>query len=99
MQLTERHFRPPSDHYFIFGPRGTGKSTWLRAHLPDAYIVDLLDDATYRQYLSDPDHIKAVVKANPSEAPLLSSSLRNQEGPPPIVGSCLPRGFGEISEP
>ena len=65
MKLTQRHFHPPTDHYFIFGPRGTGKSTWLRAHLPDAYIVDLLDDATYRQYLSDPDHIKDVVKANP----------------------------------
>ena len=65
MKLTQRHFRLPRDHFFLFGPRGTGKSTWLRTALPDAYIVDLLDDATYRQYLTDPDYIKAVVKANP----------------------------------
>ena len=65
MAFTQRHFLPPNDHFFLFGPRGTGKSTWLRACLPDAYVVDLLDDATWRQYLSDPDHIKALVEANP----------------------------------
>ncbi len=25
-----RFFRPPAGSYFLFGPRGTGKSTWLR---------------------------------------------------------------------
>lgn len=65
MTFTQRHFLPPDDHFFLFGPRGTGKSTWLRACLPDAYIVDLLDDATWRQHLADPDYIKALVKANP----------------------------------
>ena len=65
VDLKQRHFLPPTEHSFLFGPRGTGKSTWLRACLPGAYIVDLLDDATWRQYLSNPDHIKAVVKANP----------------------------------
>ena len=65
MAFTQRHFLPPNDHFFLFGPRGTGKSTWLRACLPDAYVVDLLDDATWRQYLSDPGHIKALVEANP----------------------------------
>ena len=65
MDFTQRHFLPPRDHFFLFGPRGTGKSTWLRECLPDAYIVDLLDDATWRQCLVDPDHIKAIVGANP----------------------------------
>ena len=65
MTFTQRHFLPPDDHFFLFGPRGTGKSTWLRACLPDAYIVDLLDDVTWRQHLADPDYIKALVKANP----------------------------------
>ena len=65
MEFTQRHFQPPADHFFLLGPRGTGKSTWLRRYMPDAYIVDLLDDATWRRYLGDPDHIKAVVDANP----------------------------------
>lgn len=33
---------PPRVHYFLFGPRGTGKSTWLRLVHPDALAVDLL---------------------------------------------------------
>ncbi len=28
---------------FLFGPRGTGKSTWIRARFPDATLYDLLD--------------------------------------------------------
>ena len=29
MATVGRFFRAPSTHYFLFGPRGTGKSTWL----------------------------------------------------------------------
>ena len=34
----------PKDSFFIFGPRGTGKSTWLKKTFPNAYFIDLLDD-------------------------------------------------------
>lgn len=61
----ERFFTPPADSFFIFGPRGTGKSTWLRKTYPDAYMIDLLDDTTYRNYVSHPDRIKQIVQANP----------------------------------
>ena len=37
-----RFLKAPSTHYFLFGPRGTGKSTWLRQAYPDALWVDLL---------------------------------------------------------
>jgi len=36
----------PKGSCFLFGPRGTGKSTWIEAELPDALRVDLLDQAT-----------------------------------------------------
>ena len=64
-KFTERFFKSPADSFFIFGPRGTGKSTWLKETFPDAYLVDLLDDRTYRNYLAHPERIKQVVKANP----------------------------------
>lgn len=32
----------PKGSCFLFGPRGTGKSTWIEAELPDALRVDLL---------------------------------------------------------
>lgn len=63
-QYTNRFFKAPADSFFIFGPRGTGKSTWLKRNYPDAYLVDLLDDETYRNHVAYPERIKQIVKAN-----------------------------------
>ncbi len=38
---------PPKSSFFLFGARGTGKSTWLRRHFPDARTVDVLDERRY----------------------------------------------------
>ncbi|RLC04075.1 MAG: ATP-binding protein [Deltaproteobacteria bacterium] len=64
-KYTERFFAAPTDSFFIFGPRGTGKSTWLKKTFPDAYLVDLLDDSTFRAHIAHPERIKQIVKANP----------------------------------
>ena len=64
-KFTERFFATPAGSFFIFGPRGTGKSTWLKEIFPDAYLVDLLDDETFRNHIAHPDRIKQIVKANP----------------------------------
>jgi predicted AAA+ superfamily ATPase len=64
-KFTERFFNPPADSFFIFGPRGTGKSTWLKETFPDAYLIDLLDDRTYRNHVARPERIKEIVKAYP----------------------------------
>jgi predicted AAA+ superfamily ATPase len=53
-QFKERFFKPPSGSYFIFGPRGTGKSTWLKKNYSDAKYIDLLDDITYRDHIAHP---------------------------------------------
>ena len=44
----------PPRSFFLLGPRGTGKSTWLRAALPRAHRIDLLDEALYHEYLARP---------------------------------------------
>ena len=64
-KYTERFFAAPTDSFFIFGPRGTGKSTWLKRTFPDAYFVDLLDDNTFRAFIAHPERIIQIVKANP----------------------------------
>ena len=61
----KRFFRAPQDSFFIFGPRGTGKSTWLKKNCPDAYLIDLLDNATYRSHIAYPERIGQIVEANP----------------------------------
>ena len=40
--------------FFLFGPRGVGKSTWLKQSYPDSTYVDLLDEGLYQSLLADP---------------------------------------------
>ena len=48
-----RSLATPRSSFFLFGPRGTGKTTWVRHEYPDAHRVDLLDEALYQSYLAD----------------------------------------------
>lgn len=56
-----RDLAPPSSSFFLFGPRGTGKSTWLRARFPDAAFLDLLDLRLYTELLTHPERLEAMV--------------------------------------
>jgi ABC-type multidrug transport system ATPase subunit len=38
----KRILTPPKQSFFLMGPRGSGKSTWLRSLYRDAHVVDLL---------------------------------------------------------
>ncbi len=64
-KYTKRFFKSPDSSFFIFGPRGTGKSTWLKNTFQDAYLIDLLDEKTFREYIAHPERIRQVVEANP----------------------------------
>lgn len=44
----------PRGSFFLFGPRGVGKSTWAHERLPGAHRFDLLDEAYYQALLADP---------------------------------------------
>jgi predicted AAA+ superfamily ATPase len=58
MTLKPRYLKESGKHYFLFGPRGTGKSTWLKEKYPDAAWIDLLDSAMYRTYLAFPERLE-----------------------------------------
>ena len=49
-----RLLEAPAQSFFLFGMRGVGKSTWVRAALPDAVYLDLLDERLYMDLLADP---------------------------------------------
>jgi len=50
-----RLLEPPRRSFFLFGPRGTGKSHWLAEQFPDAAAsFDLLDEAVLVELLGDP---------------------------------------------
>ena len=60
-------FRPPKQSYFLFGPRGTGKSTWLKEHYPNSYWIDLLDPEAFRLFLAGPERLRQILHENPKK--------------------------------
>lgn len=53
----------PPGSSFLLGPRGTGKSTWVKAVLPDALRIDLLKESVYVELLGHADRLGAMVDA------------------------------------
>ena len=47
---------PPKGKHsiFLFGPRGTGKTSWIKEHLPSILYIDLLETVTYQTFLANP---------------------------------------------
>ncbi len=65
--MYKRLFNPPNKSFFLFGPRGTGKTTWIKKHFSKAIIIDLLDPSIFRQYSTRPESIKNLVYAHPAQ--------------------------------
>lgn len=57
---TERLLKLPDRSFFLFGPRGVGKSTWLKHTLPDAKYIDLLDSSLFLELTRDPGSLEAI---------------------------------------
>lgn len=56
----------PDHSFFLFGPRATGKTTWLRRHLPDALWFNLLLDDDYLPLLGSARLFRERVEAQPT---------------------------------
>lgn len=44
----------PDKSFFLFGPRGTGKTTWVRSSLPEAVYLDLLESELFNDLTANP---------------------------------------------
>ena len=62
MELEIRFFEGFGQSFFLFGPRGTGKSTWLKQQYPNAVLVDLLAPETFRAFSARPERLREVVR-------------------------------------
>lgn len=60
-----RHLELPKASFFLFGPRATGKTTWLRSVLPNAQWFDLVTSEAYLRYLREPGLFRREVEASP----------------------------------
>ncbi len=65
MDIVRRFFPLPEQSFFLFGPRGTGKSTWLRHVFPDALMIDLLEPALHRRLDARPERLTELIAGAP----------------------------------
>jgi uncharacterized protein len=52
---------PPTKSFFLLGPRGTGKSLWVRSHFSAAPYLDLLESDLYTELLASPARLEQKV--------------------------------------
>src|SRR3990167_1663397 len=54
------------DSLFVFGPRGTGKTSWLKHHIPENQIIyiDLLNSLTFRTLAAKPETLEEYIMAD-----------------------------------
>lgn len=52
---------PRAKSFFLFGPRGTGKSSWVKQTLPEALYIDLLESGTFNDLLAAPQRLENLI--------------------------------------
>ena len=76
----ERILEVPKQSFFLMGPRGSGKSTWLRATFPDAYVIDLLSERTYQRLLANPGQFADELRAVPVDRWVIVDEVQRLPG-------------------
>lgn len=76
MNIIKRHFNVPGQSFFLFGPRGTGKSTWLKQQYGGALFINLLETDVLREYLARPERLIAVVDGNPQHRVIILDEIQ-----------------------
>ncbi|MBS0655515.1 MAG: ATP-binding protein [Verrucomicrobia bacterium] len=72
----DRLFSEPKGSYFLFGPRGTGKSTWLKKYHANALWIDLLQAVTFREFSARPERLQELVDAHSEKATIVIDEIQ-----------------------
>jgi predicted AAA+ superfamily ATPase len=89
MELFDRFFKPPKVSFFLFGPRGTGKSTFVNQFLPDSLSVDLLDPERVRVLSALPERLKEIISAYPKGSSVIIDEIQRIPSLLPVIHSLL----------
>jgi len=71
-----RFFKSPDQSFFLFGPRGTGKSTYLKYHYLDVLRIDLLKPDVFRSFAARPERIIEAVRGNPDKRTIIVDEIQ-----------------------
>ena len=77
MSYVQRFFDYSSGSYFLFGPRGTGKSTWLR------------DGEAERNYYTRPERLREFMQAHAEQRTIVIDEICSSPPGCPCSGEGL----------
>lgn len=52
---------PKTKSFFLFGPRGTGKTTWVKTAFPEGLYLDLLEAELFNDLLANPQRLENLI--------------------------------------
>ena len=52
---------PGAKSFFLFGPRGTGKTTWVKSAFPKAVYIDLLEAELFNDLTANPQRLSNLI--------------------------------------
>jgi len=73
--FTRNNLFPPGISCFVLGPRGTGKTFWLRHLFPSAVFVDLLEARTFNMLAADPQRLGNLMSAS-KDGPIIIDEIQ-----------------------
>lgn len=63
--MYSRLIEPPKDKsFFLFGPRGTGKTTWVKSKFDKPVYLDLLEAEIFNDLLANPQRLENFIPKN-----------------------------------
>ena len=94
MELIPRFLKPPASSFFLFGPRGTGKSTFIHQSFPDALCIDLLDPEQARALSARPERLKELVAGKSEPGRVIINEIQRVPDLLPVVHALIESGRG-----
>lgn len=71
-----RFLRPIKQSFFLLGPRGTGKTTWLKENFREALWIDLLEPENQRFYGSKPERLRETLLSYPDKKQIIIDEIQ-----------------------
>lgn len=89
MEFVPRFFTAPRGSFFLFGPRGTGKSLWTQVTFPAALRLDLLDPQSVHTYSARPTRLRELIDGTPTARHVVIDEVQKVPELLPVVHALI----------
>ncbi|MBI4690158.1 MAG: ATP-binding protein [Nitrospirae bacterium] len=94
METISRFFKTEKQSFFLLGPRGTGKSTFIKNAYPDSLYVDLLLPDVFRNYTARPERLLEAVHAQKNKKTVVIDEIQKAPHLLEVVHSLIEEKLG-----